>query len=221
MQLKGTMGFLGALALVLSMIPAASAGIPVPGATVVGVVYDGADTTTNVGDRVVTDVVGLEGDTQVKVDAFARSVGDVIMDGDGSVDSQSLIEIAGIATNGVFDVALGESQVYQGFATQSAGELSLAGEAVTRGSIDAANSGLDAAVDVGFGTQRVVDTTLVNLGASTQSMARSVGGVQGVAVQGGLDTYNAHAAPAACAFAGIVADFTGTVNAEESCGFLL
>lgn len=227
MHFKGTMGLLGAFALVLSLVPAASAGIPIPGATVVSVVYDGAQTTTEVGDRTVSDAVALEMDVQVKADAFAASVGNLLMDedgpalNDGEIDTASLVAIAGIASDAAFDLVLGESQVFQGFATDSAIALGGASEGATEGSLDTANRGIDSAVDVGFSTQGAVDNSLVSLGASTQSAARSIGGVQSVAVQGGVETYNAHAAPAACAFASIVSDFSGAVDGGSSCGVLL
>lgn len=229
MYAKGTMGFLGALALVLSMIPVAAAGIPIPGETTVNVIYDGAQTATEAGDSAVDGAAGAYMILDVGVNQFSRSVGDMFAPAPGGIIGLNNADINVLAlvnaASGASTVLFAAGEQEQGrlfaYGVDSAFILGEAGEGTTDGTIQTAAAGIDTTVDFGFATQRAVDTAVLSLGASTQSVAGSAGGVTNVAVQGGVNTYNNHAAPAMCAFAGIAADFTGAVDSGSSCGALL
>lgn len=220
MNTKVILATMAAFALAMSIVPTAAAGIPVPKSAAEAVANGGVAAAGGVTDAFADDATQAGMIAEIAVVRTAASIGDVFLEpGDGEVyvasdDAIAVGEVLVGSTAASFGVGMG-------YAAESSQTLAPAMEGVGFGTYQAVQTGIDASAAFGVQTQGAAERQIDLFGATTQGAAKDFGGVQAVVTQGALATYNAHAAPAACVFAGVAANLAGAVSAQQSCSLLL
>lgn len=219
-MLKGTMGFLAALALALCMLPAANAGIPVPSAAVLGIAQEGIATAAAVTDAFGDDATAIGRELEMANVRTLAAIGDAVTnEGNGELyiplgETFNAAEVASDSVLTSFGVGVdyGADSAITGLAATGV---------VSEGTQASANNGVDSGKAFALRTEAAADAQAQQAGYSTQSVAQSANGFQAVVVQGSLNTYKQHAAPAACTVAGIAANASGSFSAQDTCETLL
>jgi hypothetical protein len=220
MNTKVILATMAAFALAMSIVPTAAAGIPVPKGQVMDVANGASPTAAAIATGYADDLTEIGRQAEMANVKTAASIGEAIWhEGDGEiyVASAEALAITGALRDSTF---LG-ANAGTAYGTRSVTTLAKATEFVGLGTQEALNAGIDGAASFGVQTQQAADRQVDLVGAGTQGASQDLGGVQRVLTQGSLATYNAHAAPAACIGAGIVANLSGAVSAQQSCEGLL